>query len=857
MNYCYNCFCEKTAPGPCPKCGYDPAFDEGKFPLALPHGSILAGQYVTGRVLGQGGFGVTYLAFDRTLTLKVAIKEFFPDTMAGRTAGSSQVTAFTGERGEQFRYGLERFLDEARTLAKFLGNPNIVGVRSYFEENGTAYFVMEYVEGVSLKAHLKNSGGKIPWQEAVRILLPVMDALSAVHREGIIHRDIAPDNIYLTGSRQVKLLDFGAARYSLGDKSQSLDVVLKHGYAPKEQYTRRGRQGPFSDVYALAATFYASVTGYVPPDALDRLEEDDLVPPSARGVHMPPALEDAILRGLEVSAQDRFQSMEEFAAAVREAAKQEEQQREEEQTPYQPPVQQQAAQTSYQPPVQQQQAAQQTSYQPPVQQQQAAQQTSYQPPVQQQTAQTSYQPPVQQQTAQQTSYQPPVQQQTAQQTSYQPPVQQQAQQTSYQPPVQQQAAQQPSYQPPVQPQGNHGSHKGLIAGICAGAVLLLILAVILWPRSTVPVDGGDVSPSSHAAASRPVSSRASSDTPSEEPPEESASPALDPAEPVSIENESLDFILREAFEKGSGEEFLAGELASIRNISICTYDVLEKTTFFLSTTEKTVDLEWEDIFYLSDISDFQYFTGCEKIQLYYQDVSDLSPLRNLEALASLDVTGNPVTDFSPLLELDNLHTLIVNETGLSDLSGLSGLTQLTELRASINSVTDLGPLTELTNLRTLWISANDISDLTPLSGLEHLMHLYIGGNEISDLSPLSNLENLSTLSVWSNKISDLSPLSGMTQLENLDLNSNQITDLSPLSKLTNVSEISLDYNAVADLSPLSGMISLRKLSLQKNQVSDLSPLSDLPYLSELNLTDNPVDDWSPVASVEEVKGRPE
>ena len=791
MNYCYNCFCEKTAPGPCPKCGYDPAFDEGKFPLALPHGSILAGQYVTGRVLGQGGFGVTYLAFDRTLTLKVAIKEFFPDTMAGRTAGSPQVTAFTGERGEQFRYGLERFLDEARTLAKFLGNPNIVGVRSYFEENGTAYFVMEYVEGVSLKAHLKNSGGKIPWQEAVRILLPVMDALSAVHREGIIHRDIAPDNIYLTGSRQVKLLDFGAARYSLGDKSQSLDVVLKHGYAPKEQYTRRGRQGPFSDVYALAATFYASVTGYVPPDALDRLEEDDLVPPSARGVHMPPALEDAILRGLEVNAQDRFQSMEEFAAAVREAAKQEEQQREEEQTPYQPPVQQQAAQTSYQPPVQQQQAAQQTN---------------------------------------------------------RPPMQQ---------PVTRQSAAQPSYQPPVQPQGNHGSHKGLIAGICAGAVLLLILAVILWPRSTVPVDGGDVSPSSHAAASRPVSSRASSDTPSEEPPEESASPALDPAEPVSIENESLDFILREAFEKGSGEEFLAGELASIRNISICTYDVLEKTTFFLSTTEKTVDLEWEDIFYLSDISDFQYFTGCEKIQLYYQDVSDLSPLRNLEALASLDVTGNPVTDFSPLLELDNLHTLIVNETGLSDLSGLSGLTQLTELRASINSVTDLGPLTELTNLRTLWISANDISDLTPLSGLEHLMHLYIGGNEISDLSPLSNLENLSTLSVWSNKISDLSPLSGMTQLENLDLNSNQITDLSPLSKLTNVSELSLDYNAVADLSPLSGMTSLRKLSLQKNQVSDLSPLSDLPYLSELNLTDNPVDDWSPVASVEEVKGRPE
>ncbi len=811
MTWCYNCFCEKTVPGPCLRCGYDPAFDEGKYPLALPHGSILAGQYVTGRVLGQGGFGVTYLAWDRTLALKVAIKEYLPDTMAGRTSASPQVTAFTGERGEQFRYGLERFLDEARTLAKFLGNPNIVGVRSYFEENGTAYFVMEYVEGVSLKTHLKNHGGKIPWQEAVRIFLPVMDALSAVHREGIIHRDIAPDNIYLTGSGQVKLLDFGAARYSLGDKSQSLDVVLKHGYAPKEQYTRRGRQGPYTDVYALAAAFYASVTGYVPPDALDRLEEDDLVPPSARGVHIPPALEDAILRGLEVNAQDRFQSMEEFAAAVRAGAAGE----------------QPAAQTPYQPPVQQQ-AAPQVSYQPPVQQN--APQVSYQPPVQQQAAQTSYQQYAAQQTAQQAS---------------QPPIRQ---------PVTQQSTAQASYAPPARQPGRR-SHKGLIAGVCTGAALLLILAVVLWPKGSVPVDGGNASLSSHAAAaSRPASSQDSAVVPEEA---ESSAPALDPAEPVSIENEILDLILREALEKNNGEDFLAGELASIRNISICTYDALEKTTFFISTTEKTTDLEWGEILYLSDISDFQYFTGCEKVQLYYQDVSDLSPLRNMKTLASLDVTGNPVTDFSPLLELDALHTLIVNETGLSDLSGLSGLTQLTELRASINSITDLGPLSEMTNLRTLWISANSISDLTPLAGLEHLMNLYIGGNELSDLTPLSELENLSTLSIWSNNITDLSPLSGLTQLEELDLSNNAVTDLSPLSNLTNLSELSFNFNEVSDLSPLSGLTSLRELSLQENRVSDLSPLSGLPFLSKLNLTDNPISDWSPVASVEDVNGRPE
>ena len=164
MPYCYNCFSELQTPGPCPLCGYDPAFDEGKFPHALPHGSILAGQYVIGRVLGQGGFGVTYLALDIKRRERVAVKEYLPELLAGREPGSPAVTAYPGERGEQFRYGLGRFLEEAKTLAKFLGNPHIVGVRSYFEENGTAYFTMEYVEGLSLKAYLKSRGGRLPWQ---------------------------------------------------------------------------------------------------------------------------------------------------------------------------------------------------------------------------------------------------------------------------------------------------------------------------------------------------------------------------------------------------------------------------------------------------------------------------------------------------------------------------------------------------------------------------------------------------------------------------------------------------------------------------------------------------------------------
>ena len=272
---CYNCFQTKPSEVSCPHCGYDPSHAKEDYPLALPHGTILSGQYIIGRVLGQGGFGITYVAQDHQSKKLVAVKEYLPDGMATRT-GSHAVTAYSGQRGESFQYGKECFLKEAQTLAEFIGNPGIVRVYSYFEENGTAYFVMDYVEGISFLQYIKDQGGKVSWQEAERILMPVMSALGAVHSKGIIHRDVTPDNIFITRDGTVKLLDFRAARYSLGDKSRSLDVVLKHGFAPREQYTRHGRQGPYTDVYSVAASFYYAVTGRKPPDAIDRMDEDGL-----------------------------------------------------------------------------------------------------------------------------------------------------------------------------------------------------------------------------------------------------------------------------------------------------------------------------------------------------------------------------------------------------------------------------------------------------------------------------------------------------------------------------------------------------------------------------------------------------
>lgn len=284
-------------------------------PLALPAGTVLAGKYVIESALGQGGFGITYVAEDYKTKEKVAIKEFFPDTMVTRGPNHT-IIVHSGSVGENFEYGKECFLEEAKTLAEFIGNENIVRIISYFEENGTAYFVMEYIEGESFQDYIKSHGGKVSWEETAKFLLPVMDALAAVHSKGIIHRDVTPDNIYITKAGVVKLLDFGAARYSLGDKSRSLDVVLKHGFAPKEQYTRHGKQGPFTDVYTVGASFYYALTGKRPPDAIDRIEEDDIMPPTSLGVSISPQVEDAILQALDVQPAGRFQSMSAFKQAL-------------------------------------------------------------------------------------------------------------------------------------------------------------------------------------------------------------------------------------------------------------------------------------------------------------------------------------------------------------------------------------------------------------------------------------------------------------------------------------------------------------------------------------------------------------
>lgn len=315
MSTCYSCFREYENSAVCPHCGVDISDQPRKYPHALSPGTIVGGQYIIGRVLGQGGFGITYAAQDYNSKNLVAIKEFLPEQFAARN-GSKQVNLYSAQHENDFKFGKENFLAEAKTLSQFNGLPNICDIYSYFEENGTAYFVMEYVDGISMSDYMKSKGGRLDVEEAKALLIPVMKALGNVHAKGIIHRDIAPDNIMVCPDGKVTLIDFGAARYSMGEKSRSLDVILKHGFAPKEQYTRHGRQGPYTDVYAIAATFYYAITGKLPPEAIDRINNEEVILPSALGAKISEAEEDALLKGLSVEAPARYQSMAEFIAAL-------------------------------------------------------------------------------------------------------------------------------------------------------------------------------------------------------------------------------------------------------------------------------------------------------------------------------------------------------------------------------------------------------------------------------------------------------------------------------------------------------------------------------------------------------------
>ena len=278
----------------------------------LRKGTRLIGRYTIEKVLGQGGFGITYLGIDELHEKKVAIKEFFPQGIVTRNIEyeDAVTVTFVGEK-DNYNKGKEKFLKEARIMARFSKDEGIVKAQDFFEINNTAYIVMEYLEGITLKQYLRENE-RIEPEELLELFVPLIESLDEIHSQGLIHRDISPDNIMVLLGGKIKLMDFGAARDYTDFGEKSLSLILKPGYAPPEQYQTHGVQGPWTDIYALCATMYKCLTGENPPDAIERVMDDNLKEISQFGIPVSKKMEETIIKGMSISAKNRYRNIEEF-----------------------------------------------------------------------------------------------------------------------------------------------------------------------------------------------------------------------------------------------------------------------------------------------------------------------------------------------------------------------------------------------------------------------------------------------------------------------------------------------------------------------------------------------------------------
>lgn len=322
LMYCPNCFRMNYNGKYCSDCNYTNQTENTR-PCLLP-GIQLNSRYDLGRVLGEGGFGITYLALDEWTKQKCAIKEYFPAEFSIRGRDDVSVAAVSMSKEDAYLHGMEKFMEEAQNLRAMADIDSIVNVGDYFRENGTAYFVMNYLDGCTLKQKFVKAGNHLPYEEATRILLFAAQSLERVHKRGMIHRDISPENIFLTKNGSVILIDFGAARGYLENKKSAqggFSVLLKHGFAPLEQYFTDGNQGTWTDVYALAATYYYVVSGRRVPQAVDRVKKNSRMPElSALCPQVPLKVSQVIRKALALDYRKRIKNMAVFYESMRRAA---------------------------------------------------------------------------------------------------------------------------------------------------------------------------------------------------------------------------------------------------------------------------------------------------------------------------------------------------------------------------------------------------------------------------------------------------------------------------------------------------------------------------------------------------------
>ena len=311
-NNCPHCFMPLRSGTVCEYCGRDYRNDPCPPGILTPF-TVLKNRYLVGRMLGKGGFGVTYVAMDLHRNMRCAIKEYMPSEYSTRMSGSKDVIPFSDTKAKTVYYrGRDKYIEEARTLEKLKNNPHVVTILDYFNENNTAYLVMELIDGEDLRKQAVKNGGRLEPKLAIKVFVTVAKALSEIHRMNILHRDISPENIIISKKGTVKILDFGSARNYVSSQKKGLSILLKQGFAPPEQYNTNGNQGPWTDVYSLCATFYNLVSGRALIDALYRIRGERQPSLISLGCPVTKKISDVIERGMSLDYRVRYKNFEEL-----------------------------------------------------------------------------------------------------------------------------------------------------------------------------------------------------------------------------------------------------------------------------------------------------------------------------------------------------------------------------------------------------------------------------------------------------------------------------------------------------------------------------------------------------------------
>ena len=871
----------------------------------LPAGTLVADRYEILEVIGQGGFGITYKAYDSVLDVPVAIKEYYPSGIASRYHEQSlDVQVGGSENRRLFEEGKKKFLEEARILARFSEDPNVVGVRNFFEDNQTVYIVMQYLQGESLKEYIEKNG-KISFDEAYRLLRPVMQSLGRIHAAGLIHRDISPSNLIRMRTGKVKLIDFGTAREYSTDGDKSLSIVLKPGYAPAEQYQTHGLQGPWTDVYALCASIYKLITEITPENSLNRMVNDEVRLPSECGAEISAAQEEVLMQGLAVRESDRIRSMEILEEKCEAASRIPDRQNDvtlpidDERTVMGPSEAFTFENDRPKVPSQMPAHEQQVSFghtEKPVPERSNAASPLTQKAVD--SGRSNITPPQTQEavdSGRSNAFSPQTQNavDSGRSNIASPQIQEavdsdrqfgraQAGKNEKAPAGRKTRAE----KKPSEPRGKASSRKGSRIGLkpvllCILAAVCLFAFVFLRSNGT---GGGEAS--DWLDGKQRVSFRSNDES-------------------LTIKKSMLNEINRNSkvaslyFYNCVISDDVIARLASMKRISDVTFSdctgfstlsplskmtplrsltldgpivdapVIDGSALFPTDMPQLTKFDLESYSLKNGFDFLEHFSGLEELQIFsvdlggescrlpenpalqtasitYTDLSgvDLSALGNEPNLAFLRLNDDQLTSLSFLRTASALENVSAINNRLTSLDGLQDKDSLSNLYVENNQIKDISALKTCKSLQDFSASNNQIGDISPLEGCSELYNLQLGNNQISDISPLEGCTKLQALNLNKNQIQDAGPLSNCTELISLNLNRNRISDLSCLSGCTKIRDLDFRRNAVSDLGFCENMLNLTLLRASENQISSLDGLDNVTQLAEVRLDKNQISDIS-------------